>query len=327
MEPAFDVFLSYAREDAARAGLVRDKLEALGLRVFFDAEGIDSGEEFPIVIDRAVKSAKCVLALWSRHALSRRWVRIESRIGLDQSKLVAAMLDNTRPEELPAEFYNVNFEALADFTGDDAHQGWRRVLRAVGRRTGRRDLKQDDAPPPQRPAPASAAQNAAARGMVWIGAGAALVIVAGLVLARQNEPESVVAPDAAPAAIAPTLSPPPAAASQPAIDLSGAWIGEYWGPAAARTRFSVTMQGGAAFTGALEEDNSFAAGAGPRLYARIDGRASEAGYVTFSKTYDGTGGVSHTVYYEGRMDAAQREIVGTWRVESNSGAFRMVRAN
>jgi len=126
-EAAYDVFISYARVDADEARAIREKLTALGLRVFFDTEGIDTGEEFPVIIDRAVKSAKCVLGLWSRRAFDGRWVRIESRIGLDQRKLVAATIDGIRPEELPAEFYNVNVESLAAFDGEDSHEGWQRV--------------------------------------------------------------------------------------------------------------------------------------------------------------------------------------------------------
>src|SRR5258706_13803852 len=45
-----------------------------------------------------------------------------------------------RPEELPAEFYNVNVESLADFHGEDSHEGWQRILRAIGKRAGRSDL-------------------------------------------------------------------------------------------------------------------------------------------------------------------------------------------
>lgn len=322
MEPTYDVFLSYAREDAARAALVRDKLEALGLNVFFDAEGIDSGEEFPIVIDRAVKSAKCVLALWTRAALSRRWVRIESRIGLDQSKLVAAMLDRTRPEDLPAEFYNVNFEPLFDFHGSDTHPGWRRVLRAIGRRTGRRDLIGEDAPqqqPAQSSTPAPAQSASQQQGWMW---GAGLIAAGALVLLFVPKDERI-APQPAPVAAS-----EPFAASAPMMQasLSGEWQGEFWGPQAQRTQFSAVLQeAGGVFSGSLSEPNTFAIGAGSALYANLSGAMQENGRISFSKTYDGTGGVSHTVYYEGQIDEARSIIAGTWSVGSNSGEFRMQR--
>ncbi|MGE3143080.1 MAG: toll/interleukin-1 receptor domain-containing protein [Hyphomonadaceae bacterium] len=329
----YDVFLSYARADAARAALVRDKLEALGLSVFHDAEGIDGGAEFPVIIDQAVKSAKCVLGLWSRAALERRWVRIEGRIGLDQRKLVAAMLDGTRPEDLPAEFYNVNVERLEDFSGADDHPGWARVVRAIGRRVGRPDLGGAAA---SAPAAAPRPQKKLPLAPWLIGAGVAL-IGALLVLTQFNHRpapgpaapiETAAAVEtAAPAPEVETASLKPAAAPAPdVLDLSGQWIGEYWGPAAARTSFAAVLEShGARFRGRIEENNTFAAGAGPVLTANLAGAAREDGALAFRKTYDGGGGVSHSVDYEGRYDPGSGIIAGVWRVGGNAGQFRMQR--
>ncbi|MFZ4604357.1 MAG: toll/interleukin-1 receptor domain-containing protein [Caulobacterales bacterium] len=219
MSDEFDVFVSYARRDAAKAEIVRDALVAARLNVFFDAEGIDAGAEFPVVIDRALRGAKCVLGLWSQPALERRWVRIEGRIGLDQKKLVAAIVDDLRPEDLPAEFYNVNFDDLRDFNGDPAHEGWQRVLRAIGRHTGRADLA--GAAGRGRAAPqadASAALKNQApppvRGGVWRFAMAAAALVIAVIGIRQFAPSPATTPNAAPEVIAP--SSPSAALPAPA---------------------------------------------------------------------------------------------------------------
>lgn len=136
----YDVFVSYSRRDAARAAIVRDRLQAHGLKVFFDSEGIEGGAEFTDVLDRAVKTARVVLACWTHEALERRWVRIESRIGLDRGTLVATALEPMSHADLPAEFYNVNVVDLSSFTGDEDHAGWQAVLRAIGRKVGRTDL-------------------------------------------------------------------------------------------------------------------------------------------------------------------------------------------
>ncbi|BAT58396.1 hypothetical protein GJW-30_1_00921 [Variibacter gotjawalensis] len=140
MSDAYDVFISYSRVNTAQARLITDKLQALGLNVFFDSEGIEVGAEFPEVIDRAVKNAKAVLGLWTQEAVQRRWVRIESRIALDRNTLVAAALAPMKLEELPAEFYNVNVVDLSTFKGEDSHPGWQAVLRAIGRKTARADI-------------------------------------------------------------------------------------------------------------------------------------------------------------------------------------------
>lgn len=137
---SYDVFISYSRKDTARAIQLRDKLQALGLSVFFDSEGIEGGAEFTDVLDRAVKNAKVVLACWTHEALERRWVRIESRIGLDRGSLIATALEPMSHSDLPAEFYNVNVVDLSSFAGEDDHPGWQGVLRSIGRKIGRADL-------------------------------------------------------------------------------------------------------------------------------------------------------------------------------------------
>lgn len=136
-ERPYDIFISYSRADAAKALQLRDLLAARGHHVFFDAEGIDAGAEFPDVIDRAVKGAKVVLGCWTPAAIQRRWVRIESRIGLDRGSLVAIGLERMEPEKLPAEFYNVNVLDLSSFDGKETHPAWQRVLAAIDRRVTR----------------------------------------------------------------------------------------------------------------------------------------------------------------------------------------------
>lgn len=130
----YDIFISYSRVDAAKATQLRDLLIARGHHVFFDAEGIDAGAEFPDVIDRAVKGAKVVLGCWTPAAIQRRWVRIESRIGLDRGSLVAIALEKINPEALPAEFYNVNVLDMSGFNGSADNAAWQRVLGAIDRR-------------------------------------------------------------------------------------------------------------------------------------------------------------------------------------------------
>ena len=42
-------------------------------------------------------------------------------------------------------------------------------------------------------------------------------------------------------------------------------------------------------------------------------------------TYDGTGGVSHSVDYQGLFDAGSLQVSGVWRLPNGSGAFSMRR--
>lgn len=136
-ERPYDIFVSYSRVDSEKASRLHQLLVARGHHVFFDSEGIDIGAEFPDVIDRAVKGAKVVLGCWTPAAIQRRWVRIESRIGLDRGTLVAIGLEKMDPEALPAEFYNVNVLDMSGFDGNETHPAWQRVIAAIDRRLGR----------------------------------------------------------------------------------------------------------------------------------------------------------------------------------------------
>jgi hypothetical protein len=304
-EPAYDVFISYARRDAVRVRLIRDRLAALGLSVFFDTEGIDTGDEFPVIIDRAVKSAKCVLGLWSRAAFAGRWVRIESRIGLDQNKLVAATLDSLRPDELPAEFYNVNIVSLADFNGEDAHEGWARIVRAIGKRVGREDLAGVPLPAPQAPAFGLKRE--------YVIGGAIAAAAVALVVANNFA--------SAPARVA--LS--EAEASGPAADMNGRWSGVYT-EAGRDTRFELELQRGAdgAFTGSVSEQDIYGIGGGS-FSAQISGEALPGGVVRFTKTYPSGGPAARPVIYEGRISDDGRTLAGSWDTGTLHGPFHMTR--
>jgi hypothetical protein len=312
----YDVFVSYARTDAARARMIRDRLAALGLAVFFDTEGIDTGEEFPVIIDRAVKGAKCVLGLWSRNAFAGRWVRIESRIGLDQNKLVPALLDTMRPQDLPAEFYNVNVVSLADFHGQENHEGWTRIVRAIGKRVGRSDLagamheEQTDAPP--RPRTASKQLNP----LYMAGAGLALIVGVAII-------QTLNAPSAMPNRLnAPVFT---AEAAAETTDVSGRWSGVY-SEAGRETRFELDLQRGAdgAFTGSVSEQDIYGIGGG-RFSAEVSGEVSANGVVRFTKTYPAGGPVMRPVIYQGRISNDGRVIAGSWDTGALHGPFQMER--
>lgn len=67
-------------------------------------------------------------------------------------------------------------------------------------------------------------------------------------------------------------------------------------------------------------------GAPPTLFASLEGRG-DAVSVRFTKTYDGTGGWSHAVAYDGRLSADATEIEGRWTIRQEiSGRFLMMRS-
>lgn len=110
--------------------------------------------------------------------------------------------------------------------------------------------------------------------------------------------------------------------------LTGSWSGAYRFPADAlpETVFNVQIEEVAgAFTGSMQEPNLLRLGPGQIVSADIEGtRSGEA--VTFTKFYDGSGGMDHAIRYDGTVDDALTRIEGTWSIPRDwSGTFFMVR--
>ena len=73
------------------------------------------------------------------------------------------------------------------------------------------------------------------------------------------------------------------------------------------------LSGGASFTGDMAEINTFAKENTPQLFSTVRGSIDSGGFVRFTKTYDGTGGVSHSVQYQGQL--VRRRAIGQRHVE------------
>jgi formylglycine-generating enzyme required for sulfatase activity len=95
-----DIFLSYAREDEARAAVVARVLGELGWSVFWDRR-IVAGTSWDEVVERELEACRCVVVLWSAASITSRWVKTEARFALQRSTLVPVNLDRSEP---PLEF-------------------------------------------------------------------------------------------------------------------------------------------------------------------------------------------------------------------------------
>jgi hypothetical protein len=185
-----DVFLSYAREDAARAEQVARGLEQAGLDVFWDTE-IPPGQTWADYIESKLTQSKALIVLWSEHSTKSQWVREEARMGRDKGVLIPVMIDNSQP---PFGFGEVQAANLASWNGEADHPNWRRFVDAVMSfaRGGERPAAQQAMPapprastaatPPPRPAPAAAEQKKGLPVWVWVsGAVVATIVVLGII--------------------------------------------------------------------------------------------------------------------------------------------------
>ena len=90
------IFLSYVRDDAAKARALASLLEKAGHSVWWDRH-IKGGSQFAQEIEAALKAAEKVVVLWSAGAVGSPWVRDEAAAGRDTGRLVPVSLDGTQP--------------------------------------------------------------------------------------------------------------------------------------------------------------------------------------------------------------------------------------
>ena len=90
------IFLSYAREDAAKARDLAEALGASGHTVWWDHQ-IHGGSRYAEEIDRALNESDVVIVLWSVTSIASTWVLDEAAEGRDSGKLVPALIGECKP--------------------------------------------------------------------------------------------------------------------------------------------------------------------------------------------------------------------------------------
>ncbi len=112
--------------------------------------------------------------------------------------------------------------------------------------------------------------------------------------------------------------------------LSGTWRGTYYYPRPANGVSSVDFEMDLTFSqsnisGFISEPNTFGNKSSANLYASFEGGAL-GNDLSWTKTYDGTGGISHSITYEGKLDRRAKRIEGKWSFPGNwSGRFVITR--
>jgi TolB-like protein len=137
-----DIFLSYNREDAARAKHFADGFTAEGLEVWWDVS-LRSGEAYDQVTERALREAKAVVVLWSKKSVESRWVRAEATLADRRKVLMPAMIEEC---ERPIMFELVQTVDLIHWRGDTSDPAWCDFCRHV-----REFIGMEAAPEPARP--------------------------------------------------------------------------------------------------------------------------------------------------------------------------------
>jgi TolB-like protein len=124
-----DIFLSYNREDQARAKLFADAFQAQGFDVWWDV-GLTPGEAYDEVTEAALRTAKAVVVLWSKKSVASRWVRAEATLADRNKTLVPCMIE---PCERPIMFELTQTAELSHWQGDATDKAWLAFLAGVRR--------------------------------------------------------------------------------------------------------------------------------------------------------------------------------------------------
>jgi TolB-like protein len=115
-----DIFLSYNREDQARAKLFAEAFEGQGFKVWWDV-GLRTGEAYDEVTETALRTAKAVVVLWSKKSVASRWVRAEATLADRNKTLVPCMIE---PCERPIMFELTQTAELSHWDGSPTDDAW-----------------------------------------------------------------------------------------------------------------------------------------------------------------------------------------------------------
>ena len=122
-----NIFLSYDRDDEARAQPIAIALERLGIGVWWDRQ-IKGGSEFGAEIEAALNAADKVVVLWSTGAVKSAWVRDEAAVGRDSGRLVPVTIDGT---PAPLGFRQFQTIDLSTWGGRSRSKGFQDLIAAI----------------------------------------------------------------------------------------------------------------------------------------------------------------------------------------------------
>lgn len=178
------VFLSYDREDVAKARSISLALEKAGHTVWWDSQ-IEVGAQYSKEIEQALAAADAVVVLWSAQSVESAWVRDEAASGRDTGRMVPVQLDKAVPPLGFRQYQNIDFSS---WSGRGRPPDLEAVLAAIDRLA----LAPGVNPSPPKPPRPSGARRGFGRALAL--AFVAIAIFAGVfwqLRAPQNDVPSV----------------------------------------------------------------------------------------------------------------------------------------
>ena len=120
-----DIFISYARQDAKRAALLAEALQAEGLSVWWDHDLV-GGDDFRAQIDEVITTAKCVIVIWSEDSVKSPFVRDEANRASARQILIPVSIGDCSPPVGFGELQTIKFKRWAETTTE-----WETLVKTV----------------------------------------------------------------------------------------------------------------------------------------------------------------------------------------------------
>jgi membrane-associated phospholipid phosphatase len=130
-----DIFISYSRNDRAKAETLARALAEVGWSVWWD-RNIPAGKDFAKVIEAALEDSKVAIVLWSEHSVASRWVLTEADAAADRGILVPILID--RNVEVPFAFRRIQAADLSEWDGNIEAPSFRSLAADITDRIGTR---------------------------------------------------------------------------------------------------------------------------------------------------------------------------------------------
>lgn len=121
---AFDIFISYKRNQKPAAEWLANRFREKGFRVWWDADLV-SGANFIMIIKELIENSRLCVVLWDQDALRSDYVVSEALIGHQKNKYKPFLLDNDLV--LPPPFTAIHAESLHDWESAQENAGKRAV--------------------------------------------------------------------------------------------------------------------------------------------------------------------------------------------------------
>ena len=128
-----DIFISYAKDDRAKAKKLATALETIGWSVFWDRT-IPIGKTWDSVIESELSAARAMVVLWSDKSVSSEWVRAEAGEAADRGILLPAQIQKNI--EIPLRFRSMQAADLSEWYGATEAPAFQELVDAIKTKLG-----------------------------------------------------------------------------------------------------------------------------------------------------------------------------------------------